>query len=75
MNLHDIVPDLTQRRDLIRDWIARDACEALSEQDHLVEGSPERAYWHHGYQAALDDIIRRLHPTIPGSCSVGISSP
>jgi hypothetical protein len=75
MNQHDILPDLSQRRDLIREWIARDAREALSEQDHLVEGSPERAYWHHGYQAALDDIIRRLHLTIRGNCSVGISNP
>jgi len=72
---HEAVLDLARRRDLIRQWIAQDARDALSAQGHLVEGSAEQVYWHHGYQAALDDIIRRLHPTMPGNCSVDTASP
>jgi hypothetical protein len=27
------------------------------DQRHLDAHTPERAYWHHGYQAALNDIM------------------
>ena len=31
-----------------------------ADQKHLESASPERAYWHHGYQAALNDVIDLL---------------
>jgi hypothetical protein len=74
MTAHEFQLDLSQRRDLIRAWMAQGRREALAEQDHLVDGSAEQAYWHHGYQAALDDILNRLQSTMPGNCSAGISN-
>ena len=54
---------LRQRRDSIRDWLDDEAPYAASDQKHLDAHTPERAYWHHGYQAALDDILELLTPT------------
>ncbi len=30
------------------------------DQRHLDANTPERAYWHHGYQAALNDVMTML---------------
>ena len=30
------------------------------DQRHLDVDTPERAYWHHGYQAALTDVLAML---------------
>lgn len=49
---------LVERRDNIRDWLARQAEYTDFEQRHLETGSSEQAYWHHGYQAALDDMLK-----------------
>jgi hypothetical protein len=38
----------------------------LNEQRHCEEGTPERAYWHHGYLMALRDVLRILDAT-PGT--------
>jgi hypothetical protein len=54
---------LRQRRDGIRQWLADEAPYAASDQRHLDASTPERAYWHHGYQAALSDVIEMLTPT------------
>jgi hypothetical protein len=51
---------LVERRDRIREWLAGQAEPATSEQKHLDADTPERAYWHHGYQAALDDMLKLL---------------
>lgn len=67
----DIVPSLVEQRDAIRDWIEDEAPYSLSDQRHLVESSPERAYWHHGYQAALDDVVRLLTASGPEARIVG----
>lgn len=52
---------LRQRRDGIREWLDDEAPYAASDQKHLDAHTPERAYWHHGYQAALTDIIDMLN--------------
>jgi hypothetical protein len=31
-----------------------------ADQRHLDENTPERAYWHYGYQAALSDVLRLM---------------
>jgi hypothetical protein len=54
---------LRQRRDGIRQWLADEAPYTAGDQRHLDASTPERAYWHHGYQAALTDIIEMLTPT------------
>ena len=56
-----LLTELAQRRDEIRGWLRTEAPETSREQAHLNAGSMERAYWNHGYQAALDDIMSILN--------------
>jgi ribosome modulation factor len=51
---------LRQRRDNIREWLDEEAPYTEVDQRHLDAHTPERAYWHHGYQAALTDIMSML---------------
>lgn len=51
---------LVERRDNIREWLEQQGEPADLEQRHLDQGSSEQTYWHHGYQAALDDILKLL---------------
>ena len=51
---------LQSRRDHIREWLETEAPYAAFDQKHLDADTPERAYWHHGYQAALTDILNLL---------------
>jgi hypothetical protein len=51
---------LLSRRDNIRQWLEMEAPYAAFDQKHLDADSPERAYWHHGYQAALTDVLHLL---------------
>lgn len=48
---------LLRRRDGIREWLDEVAPYTAHDQKHLDENTPERAYWHYGYQAALADVI------------------
>jgi len=40
-----------------REWLKDLHPETFKEQKHLDRGSPERAYWHHGYMMAIGDIF------------------
>lgn len=51
---------LAERRDNIREWLAGQAEHTNRDQKHLDSGTSEQAYWHHGYQAALDDMLKLL---------------
>jgi hypothetical protein len=42
----------------VKEWVALNAPECRVEQKHLDEGTAERAYWHHGYLSALQDVLR-----------------
>ena len=53
---------LERRRDDLREWLQDEAPHAALDQKHLDAATSERAYWHHGYQAALSDIIELLSP-------------
>jgi hypothetical protein len=53
---------LQQRRDGIRRWLEDEAPYTECDQRHLDANTPERAYWHHGYQAALADVLSLLGP-------------
>lgn len=56
----DNVSMLRQRRDNIREWLDEEAPYTDVDQRHLDANTPERAYWHHGYQAALNDVMTML---------------
>jgi hypothetical protein len=43
------------RIDGLTEWLTQNASQCR-DQAHLNEGSPERAYWHAGYLAALRDL-------------------
>jgi hypothetical protein len=51
---------MVERRDNIREWLVEQGDVADLEQRHLDSGSSEQTYWHHGYQAALDDMLKLL---------------
>jgi len=70
--MRDEIALLRQRRDGICDWLADEAPHTAADQKHLETASPERAYWHHGYQAALNDVIELLNPVTRKSGSAGI---
>jgi hypothetical protein len=63
-----IDPKLTEaiqsRMQSIREWMADEAPYVSADQKHLGQHTPERAYWHYGYQAALKDIL-----DLAGRCS------
>jgi hypothetical protein len=72
IHVRDKIAFLKRRRDGIREWLEDEAPHAASDQKHLEIASPERAYWHHGYQAALNDIIDLLNPITRKSGSAGM---
>ena len=54
---------IEKRRDAIRAWLDDAAPYTAQDQRHLDAHTPEQAYWQHGYQAALNDILRMLITT------------
>ncbi len=41
----------------IREWMAEETPYVSVDQRHLDAHTPERAYWHYGYQTALADVL------------------
>ena len=68
---------LLRRRDRIKQWLAAEAPYAMADQKHLDACTPERAYWHYGYQAALTDMMQLLNTPGRkcGSADIPSSSP
>lgn len=64
---------LIRRRDGIREWLDDVAPYTAHDQKHLDENTPERAYWHYGYQSALADVIEMLMAADQRSGSTGTS--
>ena len=62
MSLLDKIALIERRRDGIREWLDEESPYTDADQKHLDTDIPERAYWHHGYQAALSDILDLLTP-------------
>ncbi|KAA3634062.1 MAG: hypothetical protein DWP97_07815 [Calditrichaeota bacterium] len=48
---------IIKRSFAIQNWLQQNHPECKIEQAHLDKDTPERAYWHYGYNAALKDII------------------
>lgn len=66
----NIVAALVRRRTEMLNWLENECPDVCEEQRHLDQGSEEQAYWHHGYQAALADVVQSLlaseeSPVIP----------
>ena len=70
--MRDKIALLERRRDDLREWLQDEAPHTACDQKHLEVASSERAYWHHGYQAALDDIIEMLNSGRQRCGSAGI---
>ncbi len=64
---------LIRRRDGIRAWLDDEAPYTAHDQRHLDVNTPERAYWHYGYQQALADVIDMLTAAGRISGSAGTS--
>ena len=41
-------------------WLRENAPYCFADQNHLDDGTPERAYWHYGYLVALKDVRKLL---------------
>lgn len=51
---------IEERRDGLRNWLREEGGVCL-DQAHLESGTDERAYWHHGYCSALNDVLSLLN--------------
>jgi hypothetical protein len=49
-----------KRAELIEQWLDENHPECRKDQEHLDKETAERAYWHYGYVAALNDVIKLL---------------
>lgn len=56
------------------EWLLEDAPYTLSDQKHLDANTPERAYWHHGYTAALADVLALFGVSLSQKGSSGDTS-
>ncbi len=56
----NLVAALVKRRSEMLDWLETECADVCEEQRHLDNGTDEQAYWHHGYQAALADVVESL---------------
>lgn len=73
MTLQYEIATLIRRRDAIREWLEEEAPYTAHDQKHLDANTPERAYWHYGYQSALADVIELLTTADQKSGSVDTS--
>jgi hypothetical protein len=65
----EIASAVRSRMDDIREWIADEAPYITADQRHLDTNTPERAYWHYGYQAALRDILALADRSTEDQCN------
>lgn len=57
MKIYEAIQRAEKRRDGIRKWLKENHPETFEEQKHCDGGTPERAYWHHGYMMGIRDLI------------------
>ena len=58
MSENCLIARIQATRDRIDGWLADNSPYTRCDQKHLQHGTPEQAYWHLGYQIALDDVLR-----------------
>jgi hypothetical protein len=56
----EIASAIRSRMEGIREWMADEAPYIRADQRHLDANTPERAYWHYGYQVALRDVLAMI---------------
>jgi len=56
----NIISAIRARLQGIREWMADEAPYVTVDQRHLDAHTPERTYWHYGYQAALSDVLAMI---------------
>jgi hypothetical protein len=67
MSVERAISIIRFRRDGIAAFIDAEASHTTSEQLHLDADRPEKAYWLHGYQMALADVLELLSQRPPES--------
>jgi hypothetical protein len=65
----EVASSLRSRMDGIREWIVDEAPYITADQRHLDANTPERAYWHYGYQAALRDVLALVERSTEDQCN------
>lgn len=60
MRNNSLTTQLQTRSQAINAWLEENAPYAAFDQRHLDSNTPERAYWHLGYAAALADVQASL---------------
>lgn len=64
MSIERVISIIEFRRDSIASFLDDHAPYTSTEQQHLDARTPEQAYWHHGYQAALADILTLINRNV-----------
>lgn len=59
-NIEFVRAKLSKRVKSTGQWLRKNAPNCFQEQKHLEEGTAERAYWHYGYMAAIEDVLNLL---------------
>lgn len=54
---NEMIASLREQCEAVEQWLDAEAPYAQADQKHLDADTPERAYWHLGYQVALRDIL------------------
>lgn len=55
--MYETIQGAELRLNGIRTWLKENHPETFEEQKHTDKGTPERAYWHHGYMMGLRDLL------------------
>ncbi|HEX4894062.1 MAG TPA: hypothetical protein VFV47_12285 [Hyphomicrobiaceae bacterium] len=58
---------ILQRAAELQDWLEKEAPYVQFDQRHLDAHTPEQAYWHFGYQSALNDLLVLIRTRTGGS--------
>ena len=66
---------IIERKTNVGDWLDKAAPFTSVEQSHLDVGTAAQAYWHHGYHAAMDDVLEILKGVAPVSESCPCENP
>lgn len=63
--MDDVIQRLQARISAHQEFLDEQDFVMLKEDKYLDRGTPERAYWHHGYMVALRDVVQLLQKTNP----------
>lgn len=56
----EVLEKIENRAAGLRTWLSESAPYISADQKHLDANTPERAYWHHGYLMALQDVAKMM---------------